>query len=88
MSRFIATALLLILAGDAALPALLADSESSLPPCCRRDGKHHCAMMEMLDRQPESAVPSLKAEARKCPLFPKSADPRQVYLQLRYRFHF
>ncbi|MGO8759439.1 MAG: hypothetical protein ACLQG3_15070 [Terracidiphilus sp.] len=22
------------------------DAEASLPPCCRRNGKHHCMMME------------------------------------------
>jgi hypothetical protein len=68
VSRFIAIALLLVFAGDTALPALLADSESSLPACCRRDGKHHCAMMEK-----ETAGPSWRTVTRKCPLFPKSA---------------
>jgi hypothetical protein len=67
VSRFIAISLLLIFAGDTALLALLADSESSLPACCRRDGKHHCAMMEK-----ETAGPSWRTATRKCPLFPKS----------------
>jgi hypothetical protein len=71
VSRFIAVALLLTLAGDITLPALLVDSESSLPACCRRDGKHHCAMMEMLEKQQESAGPSFRTVARKCPLFPR-----------------
>jgi len=71
VSRFIATALLLILAGDTALPVLLADSESALPACCRRDGKHHCAMMDMLEKQEQSAGPSFRTAAGKCPLFPK-----------------
>jgi DNA-binding XRE family transcriptional regulator len=66
VSRFIAIALLLIFSGDSALPALLADSESSLPACCRRDGKHHCAMTEK-----EAAGPSWRTATRKCPLFPK-----------------
>jgi hypothetical protein len=66
VSRFIAIALLLIFSGDSALPALLADSESSLPACCRRDGKHHCAMMEK-----ETAGPSWRTVTRKCPSFPK-----------------
>jgi hypothetical protein len=70
--RFVAIALLLLFAGDMALPALLADGESTLPACCRRDGKHHCAMLEMLEKQERDAGPSWRAAARKCPLFPKS----------------
>jgi hypothetical protein len=72
VSRFIAIALLVILVGDSALPVLLAGSESALPACCRRDGKHHCAMLEMLEKQQENTGPGWKTVARKCPLFPKS----------------
>jgi len=68
-------ALLAILASNATLPALLADSESTLPPCCRRDGKHHCAMMAMLEMQEQSAGPSFKARARKCSMFPQAPTP-------------
>jgi hypothetical protein len=71
VSRFIATALLLILAGDTALPVLLANPESALPACCRRDGKHHCAMMESFEKQEQNAGPSFRTAAGKCPLFPK-----------------
>lgn len=73
LSRIIAAALLLSFSGDTALPALLADSGSSLPACCRRDGKHHCAMLEAFEKQQESAGLSWKSASRKCPLFPKSA---------------
>ncbi len=72
LSRVIAVAVLLIFSGNMALPALLADSESTLPACCRRDGKHHCAMMDALEKQQQSAGLSWKSTARKCPLFPKS----------------
>ena len=71
MSRFIAIALLVIFAGDTALPSLLADSESTLPACCRRDGKHHCAMMDMIEKQQQSGGPSWRTVARKCALFPR-----------------
>ncbi len=70
--KFIAIALLLVLACNTALPALLADSESSLPACCRRDGKHHCAMLETFEKQQESAGRSWRTVTRKCPMFPKS----------------
>jgi hypothetical protein len=71
VAKFIASALLVILACDTTLPALLASPESNLPACCRRDGKHHCAMLEMLDKQQENAGPAWKTVAKKCPLFPR-----------------
>lgn len=69
MSRVIAIALLLVLAGNTALPAFFADSESTLPACCRRDGKHHCAMMDMA--QQDNSAPSWKSA--KCAQFPKNS---------------
>jgi hypothetical protein len=71
VAKFIASALLLILACDTTLPALLAGPDANLPACCRRDGKHHCAMMEMLEKPQENAGPSWKTAAKKCPLFPR-----------------
>ncbi|HYL78064.1 MAG TPA: hypothetical protein VEU96_27870 [Bryobacteraceae bacterium] len=47
--RIIALALLLLSSADLAAPFLVPDAQSALPPCCRRDGKHHCAMMDMID---------------------------------------
>ena len=47
--RIIAVALLLLSSADLAAPFLMPDAQSALPPCCRRDGKHHCAMMDMID---------------------------------------
>jgi len=48
-------------------PALSADSDSNLPACCRRTGKHHCAAMSGAD-QTSSSGQSLKSGDR-CPLF-------------------
>lgn len=48
MRLFIATCLCAIFVGSLLSPLALlvkSDSESNLPACCRRDGKHHCAMM-------------------------------------------
>jgi hypothetical protein len=73
VSKIIAIALLVMLAGDSVLPALLAGGESDLPACCRRDGKHHCAMLEMLDKQQDSAGPAWKTAASKCPMFPRNS---------------
>jgi hypothetical protein len=48
-------------------PAVSAsDADSQLPACCRRDGKHHCAMTE---NQPAPSVGPLLHAAR-CPSFP------------------
>ncbi len=87
--KVIAIALLLVFAGNAALPAFFSDSESNLPACCRRDGKHHCAMLAMIEmaEQDEDAGPSWKAARRKCAQFPtgfvglhsvQSAPPRSA----------
>ena len=51
--------------------ALLAypDPESNLPACCRRDGKHHCAMMEQyLARQKaQDGETRVRATGERCP---------------------
>ena len=73
VSRAIALALLLVLAGNTALPAFFADPQANLPACCRRDGKHHCAMMDMAQQQEDNAGPSWTAA--KCPQFPKNSAP-------------
>ncbi len=54
-------------------PALLVDSESNLPACCRRNGKHHCGMTaaEMADMaQTPPSGPAAGARRAKCPFFP------------------
>lgn len=60
-------------------PALFADRASLLPACCRRDGKHHCAITsaESLDG------PALKAFAEKCPLFPRATPTTQNHNSCR-----
>jgi hypothetical protein len=70
VSRLLAIALLLVFACDTTLPALLADGESNLPACCRRDGKHHCAMMQMSE-QPENTGQTWSTLSVKCPMFPR-----------------
>jgi len=41
--RFSAILLLALLSFSLLTPALASDSNSKLPACCRRQGKHHCA---------------------------------------------
>jgi hypothetical protein len=53
-------------------PALFADTPSklNLPSCCRRDGKHHCAM-SMADSPAAPSGPAVGATRERCPYFPK-----------------
>jgi len=62
--RIIAVVLLLLSSADLAAPFLMADAQAALPPCCRRDGKHHCAMMDMIDGDG-----SPKFAPSRCPLY-------------------
>ena len=54
-------------------PALIAsDTESNLPSCCRRAGKHHCAVLGLADSQDLPSGPAARATREKCPKFPNS----------------
>jgi hypothetical protein len=52
-------------------PAVVADANSNLPACCRKDGKHHCSMTSP-DESEESGG-ALQSVRSKCPMFPGSA---------------
>jgi hypothetical protein len=61
--------LLMVLIGFSLIgPAFSADTESSLPACCRRAGQHHCATGM---GSSESSGPAFQTESH-CPLFPGS----------------
>lgn len=51
------------------LPFFHLSPESSLPPCCRRDGKHHCAMSARFLRPvlSPSTEPAVRAATSPCP---------------------
>jgi len=51
------------------MPLLSAQSESKLPACCRRDGKHGCAMMKNT-RSTAEAGSSLRGATGKCAQYP------------------
>jgi hypothetical protein len=72
MRRALASILLVLFSFTLIAPLLLADNASDLPACCRRDGKHHCAMMGMSGAEEIPASAALKAVESKCPLFPKA----------------
>ena len=56
-------------------PLISSDPHSKLPTCCRRNGKHHCSMVQMGEGATES--PGFAAGAPKCPLFPKAVPVAQ-----------
>jgi hypothetical protein len=46
-------------------------AEASIPACCSRGGRHHCAMSEMAGQQPSGHAISVMTE--KCPYAPAVA---------------
>jgi hypothetical protein len=49
------------------LPVFAASNQSNLPLCCRKNGKHHCAMGSIQSPGSESAIATL---GQKCPYLP------------------
>ena len=76
MQRWAAATLTAVLALSVLLPylSLLADSESNLPPCCRRDGSHHCAMRLEMAQSFASQGTAFRTAACRCP-FQKALAP-------------
>ena len=79
MQRVSAVLLLLLFSLSLTATFALADSESKLPECCRRAGKHHCASMasmdpgmeaSMQDGMQQSSGPAVRPAAAKCPYSP------------------
>src|SRR5258708_24907648 len=70
MKRALASLLLVLFSFPLISPALFANSAPTLPSCCRRDGKHHCAMTETAASQTPSGGAVVKSTPSKCPLFP------------------
>jgi len=70
MRRVAAILLLSLLSYSLIGPALFADPESNLPACCRRNGKHHCSMMDGDMAATPASGTVADAQRMKCPLFP------------------
>jgi hypothetical protein len=66
MRRFLATLLAALFSFLLIMPAFAASLRPNLPACCRKEGKHHCAMQA--GHASESAV---VAASDKCPFFPQ-----------------
>lgn len=75
MRRFTAISVLLLLISSWGAPlvaSVASESGAQLPACCRRGGKHHCAMMmEAYLRLASGNKPALIAPPQHCPLYPQ-----------------
>ena len=71
MRRLVANALLLLFAGNSILLYLSARSQTDLPVCCRRGGKHHCAVTA----GESSGGPEFHALSEKCRFYPRATFP-------------
>lgn len=68
MRRALASILIAVFSFPLFAAVTLAGGAREIPACCRRNGKHHCAMTES---QP-SGAPTFAATQLKCPLYPKA----------------
>jgi len=51
-------------------PLLPRDTDALLPPCCRGNGKHHCAASLLANGLVTLSTPAFSAATEKCPFFP------------------
>jgi hypothetical protein len=67
LSQLISQLVLLMLLWTVIAPALLSPSEADLPPCCRGRGRHHCAMLAMLQRlRADDSAPGFRSQTEPC----------------------
>jgi len=84
MRRILAITLLIAFGSPLAVPLLAAaadlqskDAQSSLPACCRRNGKHHCAItMAAALASVNGSSPAFQAPP--CPLYPSPSTPLRL----------
>jgi hypothetical protein len=79
MRRSIAIFLLVILSSSLGTPlfGLSSNTDSNLPACCRRDGKHHCASQAMMGMRQSGK--QMTAIGEKCPCYPCAATTAQMH---------
>ncbi len=77
LRKFIAVLMLAMIGGFYAAPLLQAassDPDAGLPACCRRHGKHHCAMMDRYLKSIDSGTPQIRTTPQHCPFYPHSSS--------------
>jgi len=70
MRRALTLLLLAVLSFPLITSVLLAISAPPLPSCCRRNGSHHCAMLDIAEQRESPAGEVMKARQPRCPLYP------------------
>lgn len=78
MRRAIALTLLVLFSYMLMAPLFAPNAEASLPPCCRRHGRHHCMMQRLLAMSGKPGGPPAIQE--KCPFSSKRCVTVQVRL--------
>jgi hypothetical protein len=68
MRRLLAIAMVFLFGCPLAVPLFAPGDANTLPVCCRRDGRHHCASGMLAD----SGTRAVSTIAPKCPNWPKS----------------
>jgi hypothetical protein len=68
MRRLLAIAMVFLFGFPLAAPLFPLDAANTLPVCCRRDGRHHCASGMLAD----PGTRAVSTIAPKCPNWPKS----------------
>lgn len=72
MHRLLASLLAVLFGFPLITPFLAVSTRADLPACCRREGKHHCALAEMAAGPESHGGVSLTAVRPKCPLYPQA----------------
>jgi len=78
LQRACAILLLVFVSFSLISPEAFATSDSTLPACCRRDGKHHCASMYKAHQQQPASSPVVKS-GRQCSSFPTAGAIRTFF---------
>jgi hypothetical protein len=76
MRRALAILLEILFGWILLVPAFVIPSNSGVPACCRKDGKHHCMMPAAEPDVSKSAIASITA---KCPYFPQATVATQAH---------
>lgn len=72
MRRAFASLLVAVFSFPLIAPVVLANTTSDFPTCCRRNGKHHCGMVDTAERGELPTGLAVEAIQPKCPLFPNA----------------
>jgi len=75
LQKLLAMLMLVLFGGFYAAPLVQgrsSDPESTLPACCRRHGRHQCAMMDQAMKSTSSGGSQIGSTPQHCPFYPHS----------------